>query len=104
MADSNDEYPESKIKSVGPGGVYYLMSGEAPDVILARIDERTKNLQNDVQDIQRQLNSQYVTAEAFRNLADKVGLHQKIIFGLAGVMCMSVIAALLSLVVQTAGG
>jgi len=74
------------------------VSDELPEVILARIDERTKALQGDVQKIQAKLESSYVTNEAFDNLREKVTLHQKIILSISAIICTSVLAALVSLV------
>lgn len=75
-----------------------IVSDELPEVILARIDERTKALQGDVQKIQAKLESSYVTNEAFDNLREKVTLHQKIILSISAIICTSVLAALVSLV------
>ena len=68
--------------------------------MLVRIDERTLNIQKDLSKLQQTIEKDYVTHEAFTSISDKVALHQRIIFGVAAFLCLSVLGALLSLVVM----
>lgn len=74
---------------------------------LARIDERTLNIQRDVNALQRDVKqlrddvgADYVSREEFRNLKNNVALHQRILFSTIGLICMTVIGAILMLVVK----
>lgn len=76
------------------------MTGETPAEILARIDERTKTTQRDVDEIKKNIQSQYVSSETFKALVDKVNLHQRILFGVIGLMCVTMLGALFKLVIM----
>lgn len=105
---------------------------ELMGAILARIDERTRNTDRRVEDMQRTtegrltelarvtdgrmgemarevealakaVSEQYVGRQEFKNLAEKVALHQKILFGAIGLICLSVLGAIIGLVVQRGG-
>lgn len=88
-----------------PGGWYHLMPGDTPDVVMARIDERTKNTQEKVgelkravDDLEKSVNTNYVSQEAFKALVARVDLLQKIIFGVIGIVGITIVGALLKLV------
>lgn len=95
----------------GPGRFYKPTDQEEIfAVVLARIDERTKNtdqvvtgVKQDVASLREQIGKQYVTQQEFKNLVDKVALHQKILFSAISLICLSVLAAVLALVVQRGG-
>lgn len=70
------------------------MSNETPDVVLARIDERTRRIEEDIKKIE----THYVTAEQFKGLKEKVELHQKILFGVISLLCLTVLGAMIKLV------
>lgn len=95
---SDDEHWAGKTKE--PWGGWYLVAGDTPDVVLARIDERTKNLDRDVTEIKTLVKEHYVTADQFKNLKDKVDLHQKILFTVIGLLCLSVLGAMFKLVIM----
>ena len=83
---------------------------EAVRIVLTRVDERTKNtnkaladLESDVKGLRDDIQKNYVTRSEWTNLVDKVNLHQKVIFGVAASICLAVLSALLALVVQNGG-
>lgn len=78
--------------------------GDPPDVILARIDERTLALQKDqesivkeIETLNRQIYDRYVTKDLFDTLNDKVLVIQKIVFGIFGVIGIAVVGAMFKL-------
>src|SRR5688572_1910494 len=87
-----------------PGGFHRIdRSEESPAVLLARIDERLKTVLEDMIEIKRDLGSKYVTQEAFKNLTEQVALLRKIIFGLFGVIGLTVLAAIMRLILTQPG-
>jgi hypothetical protein len=82
-----------------PGGFHRIGQDDSPAILLARIDERTRNTQDDVAEIKGQLQHKYVTQEAFNNLREQVTLLRNIIFGLIGLICVGVVGAVLKLVI-----
>lgn len=89
-----------------PGGFHRLDRAEdSPAVLLARIDERLKSMQGDVDEIKKELGAKYVTLEAFNNLREQVTLLRNIIFGLFAIIGIAVIGAIMRLIMtQPAGG
>lgn len=68
--------------------------------VLARIDERTKNTEQDVREIKSNLEGKFVTKESFSALQEKVALLQRIVFGLIGLIVVAVFGAILRLVIN----
>lgn len=98
---SDDEHWRGKPPE--PAGYHILMPGETPDVVLARIDERTRRTEEDIKEIKQDVKTHYVSAEQFKSLKDKVDLHQKILFTVIGLICLTVLGALIKLVMLPHG-
>lgn len=89
-----------EFKPPEPGGFYHLMPGETAEAMLIRIDERTKNTENDVREIKNKMENQLVTQEAFKSLQDKVAQLQKIVFSVIALMCITMMGAIFRLVIM----
>lgn len=63
------------------------------EVLLARIDERTKRLEEDFIDLKSQFTSNYVTKEEFSPI-------KNLVYGGVGLILVSVLTAVLYLVVK----
>ena len=66
---------------------------ETPTTLLARLDERTGTILIKVNDLQSQLTGDYVTKQEFLPV-------RNVVYGLVGLILMSVVGALLLLVVK----
>jgi hypothetical protein len=86
---------------------------EGNDVVLARIDERTKNtdkaiadIKGDVRSIREELSSTYVTKTEFAPVKEDYVSKKdfepvrKIVYGVIGIILVAVIGALVALVVK----
>lgn len=71
------------------------------EAMVARIDERTENTEQAVREIRNNLAISYVSQDAFKALSEKVGTHQRMLFGLAFLIIASVIGAILKLVIYS---
>lgn len=76
------------------------------EAMLARIDERTKtiveditNIKSGMSNIRDEMSSRYVSQDAFKALHEKVGAIQRVIFGIAFLVISTVIGAVLKLVI-----
>lgn len=74
---------------------------------LARMDERTKNIEHRIgelvstfNDFRIDINEKYIERVEFKSLAEKVNLHQQILFGTIGLICFAVLGALVTLVIR----
>lgn len=84
------------------GGVYHLNPGEVPDTfpqMVARIDERTRNMARDLGEVKQQMGTAPSRAE-FVALADKLKLVERVVYGAVTFICLGVLGALLALVVD----
>lgn len=63
------------------------------EVLLARIDERTKRLEEDFLDFKEQLNSKFVTKEEFYPV-------KTICYSTVSIICLAVLGALIALVIK----
>lgn len=80
---------------------------ESVMVMLARIDERTHNTQTrvdslvtDVANLRREVTSDFISRTEYKGLEEKVRLHQRILFGTVGIICFTVLGAVLALVLN----
>ena len=69
-----------------------LLNDQDVKEMLARMDERTKNTQEDIAEIKARLSDKYVTVEAFEPV-------RRVVFGLVAALVLGVVGALLKLVV-----
>lgn len=69
------------------------MSGETNEVLIARIDERTKQIGDSVATIERRLDRNYVTTDEFAPI-------KKIVYGMVAAVLLAVFSALVALVVK----
>lgn len=67
---------------------------ESTEVLLARIDERTKRLEDDFIDFKDKLESNFVTKEEFNPV-------RSIVYSFCGLILMGVIGAIIALVIKT---
>ena len=68
-------------------------SGQDNAQLLARLDERTRAIQETVAGIERKLNSDYVSRQEFEPI-------KKIVYGTVGLILVAVVGALVALVVN----
>ena len=64
-----------------------------PAAMLARIDERTHNMEKDIKGINKALDTKYVTQHQFKPVA-------RIVYGLVGTALASIAGALYALVIN----
>ena len=63
-------------------------------VLLARIDERTKNLEKELKEISEKLDKDYVSRDEFAPI-------KKIVYGMVGVILLAAVVAMVNLVITT---
>jgi len=63
-------------------------------VLLARIDERTKNLEKELKEISEKLDKDYVSRDEFAPI-------KKIVYGMVGVILLAAAVAMVNLVITT---
>lgn len=66
---------------------------DSNEILLARIDERTKRLEDDFVDLKAQLTSKFVTKEEFMPV-------KTICYSLVSIICIGVLGALIALVIK----
>lgn len=66
---------------------------DSNEVLLARIDERTKRLEDDFLTLKDHITSKFVTKDEFQPV-------KAISYGLVGLICIAVVGALITLVIK----
>jgi hypothetical protein len=71
------------------------------EVDVALINEKLTNIQKKVTDIDKKLDADYVTKDQMKIVESELGLLQKIVYGIVGLILTGVIGGMISFYINT---